>query len=48
MISKLIIEIDKNKNYSNPTNMQKAFDKILNQGWLHFDAIQKGIADENR
>jgi len=48
LISKLIIEIDKNKNYSNQTTMQKAFDKILNQGWLHFDAIQRGIADENR
>lgn len=47
LISKLIIEVDKNKNYTNPTSMQKAFDRILNQGWLHFDAIQKGIADEN-
>lgn len=47
LISKLIIEIEANKNYTNPTMVTKAFDKILNQGWLHFDNLEKGLLDEN-
>lgn len=47
LISKLIIEIEANKNYTNGSMLTKAFDKILNQGWLHFDSIEKGLNDEN-
>ena len=47
LISKLIVEIEANKNYTKGSRVTKAFDRIINQGWLHFDAIQKGIADEN-
>ena len=43
LISKLIIEIEENKNYTNPSMVTKAFDKIINQGWLHFNAIEKGF-----
>lgn len=43
MISKLIIEIEANKNYTKSTMVTKAFDRILNQGWLHFDTIEKGL-----
>lgn len=43
LISKLIIEIEANKNYTRSSMVPKAFDRILNQGWLHFDAIQKGL-----
>ena len=48
LIAKLIIEIEANKNYSNTSMVTKAFDKIINQGWLHFDSIEKGLAYENR
>lgn len=47
LISKLIIEINENKNYTRSTMVSKAFDRIMNQGWLHFDNIQKGLNDEN-
>lgn len=47
MISKLIIEIEANKNYTRSTMVTKAFDKVMNQGWLHFDAIEKGLQSEN-
>lgn len=47
MISKLIIEIEANKNYTRSAVVSKAFDKIINQGWLHFDAIEKGLQSEN-
>lgn len=47
LISKLIIAIDSNKNYSNTSMVTKAFDRILNQGWLHFDSIEKGLQHED-
>lgn len=47
LIAKLIIEIEANKNYTRSTMVTKAFDKIINQGWLHFDSIEKGLKYEN-
>lgn len=46
LIAKLIIEIEKNKNTVSVTAIPKAFDKIINQGWLHFDAIEKGLNND--
>lgn len=48
LISKLIVEIDANKNLASATVIPKAFDRILNQGWLHFDAIEKGLNNDNK
>ena len=48
LISKLIIEIEANKNYTNNSMVTKAFDRIINQGWLHFDSIEKGLQNENQ
>ena len=47
LISKLIIEIEANKNYTRSTMVTKAFDRIMNQGWLHFNSIEKGLSNEN-
>ena len=47
LISKLIIEIEANKNYTRSQMVTQAFDRILNQGWLHFDKIEKGLKNEN-
>jgi len=47
LISKLIIEIEATKNYTRSSTVEKGFDKIMNQGWLHFDAIEKGLNDED-
>lgn len=44
LISKLIIEIEKNKNYSRTSILNKSFDRIVNQGWLHHSTIQEGIS----
>lgn len=48
LISKLIIEIDSNKYYTRSSAVTKAFDRIMNQGWLHFDSIEKGLKNENK
>lgn len=47
LISMLIIEIEANKNYTRSDVITKAFNTVINQGWLHFDAIEKGMIDEN-
>lgn len=47
LISKLIIAIEANKNYTNSSMVTKAFDRIINQGWLHFSSIEKGLDNEN-
>jgi len=47
LMSKLIIEIENNKNLVSASALPKAFDKVLNQGWLHFDAIEKGLKNED-
>lgn len=47
LIAKLIIEIEENKNYTRSSMVTKAFDKIINQGWLHSNSIEKGLQYEN-
>lgn len=47
LISKLIIEIEANKYYTKGSLLTKSFDRIINQGWLHFDSIEKGLSNEN-
>lgn len=48
LISKLIIEIEANKNYTRSSIITKAFDRIINQGWLHFESIEKGLDYEDQ
>lgn len=47
LISKLIVEIEANKNYTRSAMVTKAFDRIMNQGWLHYESIEKGLGNEN-
>lgn len=48
LISKLIVEIEANKNYTKGNRVAKAFDKVMNQGWIHYDSIQKGMNNEDK
>ncbi len=48
LISKLIIEIESNKNYTRSSIITKAFERIINQGWLHFERIEKGLEHEDQ
>lgn len=43
MMSKLLIDINDRKYLSRDIYINKAFDKIINQGWLHYDIIQRGL-----
>lgn len=41
LISKLIVAIEENKHYTRGNKVQKAFDRVVNEGWLHYNNIQK-------
>ena len=46
-ISKLLLSIDKYKFYTRGKKLEKDFDKILNQGWLHVENIKEGLKNED-
>jgi DNA sulfur modification protein DndC len=47
LITKLIISVDEHKNITRNNKLQKSFDQIINQNWLHYNSIEKGLKDEN-
>lgn len=50
LFSKLVIAIEQNKHNTRSNKLTKTFDRIINEGWLHFDAIEAGkgaIENEN-
>ena len=47
LITKLIVSVDTNKHITKNNKMQKAFDQIINQGWLHFEAVEGALENEN-
>lgn len=46
MMQKLIVAVEKNKHYSRGNKVAKAFDKVVNEGWLHHENIK--AAKESR
>ena len=46
LISKLLIAVDNTKVYTRSAISAKEVEKIMNQGWLHYENIQEGITDE--
>lgn len=46
LICKLITSIEKNKHFIKGSKVQKEFDKIIAQGWLHDAAIKAGLKNE--
>lgn len=47
LITRLIVMINSNKYMAKSSKLKKEFDKILNQEWIHYDAIKDGLKDEN-
>ena len=45
---KNIVEIEANKNYTKGSRVTKSFDRIINQGWLHHETIQRGLNHEDQ
>lgn len=47
LITKLIVSVDTNKHITRNNKMQKSFDQIIGQGWLHYDAVEGVLENEN-
>lgn len=47
LITKLIVSINNNKYIARSSKMQKEFDRVINQEWIHYENIQAGLDDEN-
>ena len=43
LITKLIVSVDENKHITRNNKLQKSFDQIINQNWLHFNMIDRGL-----
>lgn len=40
MLSKMVVAVDKNKHFTRGQKVSKAFDKVVNEGWLHYESIK--------
>ena len=50
MMNKLIVAVENNKHYTKGNKVEKAFEKIINEGWLHHENIKmqkEEIKNEN-
>ena len=47
LISKLLIAVDNTKFYTRSAVSAREVEKIMGQNWLHYQNIQKGLADED-
>lgn len=45
MMQKLIVAVEENKHYSRGNKVAKAFDRIINEGWLHHSNIKAAKED---
>ena len=47
LVSKLLIAVDNTKFYTRSAVSAREVEKIMNQGWLHYDKIQEGLENED-
>ena len=47
LITKLIVAINNNKYIAKTSKMEKEFDRILNQEWIHHESIKAGLNNED-
>lgn len=47
MLSKLVVAIENNKHFTRGQKVNKAFDKVVGEGWLHYENIKKAKEDVN-
>lgn len=46
-MTKLIVSVEKNKHITRNNRLQKEFDKLVQQDWIHVDAIKEGLENED-
>lgn len=47
LITKIIVSVEKNKHITRNNRLQKEFDKLIQQEWIHVDAIKDGLGNED-
>ena len=47
LITKIIASVEKNKHITRNNRLQKEFDKLIQQEWIHVDAIKDGLDNED-
>lgn len=47
LISKLMISVDNTKFYTRSAISAKSVERVLNEGWLHFETMREGLKDAN-
>ena len=47
LVSKLLIAVDNTKFYTRSAVSAREVEKIMNQGWLHYEKIQEGLENED-
>lgn len=47
LVSKLMISVDNSKFYTRSAVTAKNVERILNEGWLHFEAVREGLNHED-
>ena len=47
LIAKLLIAVDNTKFYTRSAVSDREVEKIMNQGWLHYERIREGLDHEN-
>lgn len=47
MFAKLVVVVENNKHFTRGQKINKAFDKVVNEGWLHYKNIKKAKEDVN-
>lgn len=47
LITKLMVMINSNKYIAKSFKLKKEFDRLMNQEWIHYDAVKEGLKDEN-
>ena len=43
----MYVSINNNKYVAKSSKMQKEFDKLINQEWIHHETIKAGLNDED-
>lgn len=51
LVNKLVVAVEENKHFSKGNKVEKAFEKVINEGWLHHESIKAAkeeIQNENK
>ncbi len=51
LVNKLVVAVEENKHFSKGNKVEKAFERVINEGWLHHESIKAAkeeIQNENK